>query len=70
MASEQDLKDLLRDSATVRVWDAQHSSVFVEGTVIAYSLTPMICVRAEDGTKHWHASTLPIERQRVEWDRL
>ncbi len=67
MLSEAMLDELLRGQRTVKIWDAQHVSVFVEGTVIAYSMTPMVCVKDAEGVHHWHVVSLPIEVAEVHW---
>jgi hypothetical protein len=60
---ETDAYDLIEDETVVRVrvWDGQHSSVFVEGRVIAFCSDPMICVEDDDGARHWHPITLPMD---------
>lgn len=59
--NEETLDRLLVSRARVRVWDAHHSSVFVTGDVIAYHMGPMICVRDNNGIRHWHSANLPID---------
>lgn len=59
--NESELDRLLTTRARVRVWDGPHASVFVEGTVLAYHLGPMICVQDDDGAHHWHSASLPID---------
>lgn len=56
-----------REVVRVRVWDAQHASVFVEGKVIAYSIVPQLCVEDDNGVRHWHGINLPIDVAR--WPR-
>jgi hypothetical protein len=71
MLTEEEMDRLLRMQATIRVWDMQHSHVFCEGEVIAYSMQPTICVRDADGAQHWHVVSLPIEEALpIEWKPL
>ena len=62
-----DLRSLI--GQRIRVFDGvDGKTMFGEGEVIGLCEMPTIVIRADDGTIHHHASTLPIEVQR--WERL
>lgn len=65
---DETLREFVGHKTRVRVWDAQHATMFVEGEVVAYCSGPMICVRDGDGVQHWHATSLPIET--AAWQEL
>lgn len=55
--------DLVDGETRVRVWDGPKSSVVAEGTVIGVIEAPTLVVRANDGTKTYHSTDLPVEVQ-------
>jgi hypothetical protein len=64
------IESLMADQARVRVWDMQGASIFAEGVVVAYSGTPMLCVRADNGTKSWWGVELPLDVADVQWRQV
>ena len=52
---------LVRDSCRVQVHAANGRGVMAEGVVIAYSRTPQVCVRADDGSQSWWGTDLRID---------
>lgn len=52
---------LVRDRCRVRVHAANGTGVLAEGVVVAYSRTPQVCVRNDDGTQGWWGIDLRIE---------
>lgn len=58
-----DPHELVRNQALVRVHSGAlglEDQVMAEGTVVAYSPNPMICVQLDDGRRDWWPVTLPM----------
>ncbi len=53
--------DTIADGRRYRVWDGMHMAPFAEGTVIAYSDSPMACILGDDGSKRWVSTGLPVD---------